>query len=785
MPRLRWIGVLFGLLIVSLAQAQTQNETDLQTLRAASKPTDAKGLLTFFKSQSLEEADAKHLPDLVRKLGSDVYSIREPAAKELVAKGPKALPFLKASLASSPLELKRRAELCVRDIEALMQSEVITAAARVLAQSKDPKAAEVLFNFLPSISTDPNLEEEVLSSVGRLTVLPDKIDPLVFNSLKDPLASRRLAAAYLIGRRAGAAERVSLRSLLADPDERVRQRVAEGLFGKRPPQMLAEALVGDEKLLRDQKIEPTEPDLLAFFRKRTLSVEDQQRFRNLVKKLGSTSHLVRDQATREFIKEGTPVLAFLKEAAFDTDTERSRRARMCLEQIRQENITAVPIAAAHLLARSPQKKDASPGEAIRALLAYVPFADDEAVEDEILLCLTILSLREPAVELELLKALDDPSPVRRGAAAFVLGHVGVKEQVAKVLPLLDDAHPVTRLRAAQGLLAARNMGALPSFVGLLKDIPAPYLPRVEEILYRLADDKGPNESIHASAPESRLKAAKVWGKWLDDNRSKIDLTNLNDRDVYLGLITICEYDNQVGNIQGQISEAGRSGPKRWSFGGVMGAMDAHTLPNGRVLVAENSGNRVTERDNKGVIKWEYRTPTNPICCQRLPNGNTFIASYNMVMEVRPDKTEVYRISPGPQFYMFSAHKAKNGHIAAITAQGQIIEMDTPTQGATAAKIVNTVQAQTLGNWCSVELQPNGNYLVASMNPNNGVVREFDRKGTEVWNKSVPGAFRATKLPNGNVVVASMTTRQVTEIDRAGTTRWSVTCTGRPWGVHYR
>ena len=116
---------------------------------------------------------------------------------------------------------------------------------------------------------------------------------------------------------------------------------------------------------------------------------------------------------------------------------------------------------------------------------------------------------------------------------------------------------------------------------------------------------------------------------------------------------------------------------------------------------------------------------------------------------------------------------------AITAQGQIIEMDSKT-----GKQLHTVQTNTLGNWCSVELMPNGNYLVASMSTNS--VREIDRKnGQEVWSKPFAGAFRATRLPNGNVLVASMTTREVAELDRSGAKRWSTVCTGRPWSVHYR
>ncbi len=781
MNRLRLIGVVFGWLVVTCVQAQTPLELDEQTLRTHEVPTDAKGLLNFFEKRSLKDGDAKELEAMVRRLGSEVYSIREPAKKELIARGPAALPFLRAALTNSQLEMKRRAELCIKEIEATMQTDTIAAAARVLASRKEAKAAEALFNFLPSISSDPFLEEEVLACVGRLTITLDKVDPLVLNALKDSMSFRRHAAAYLVGRRGGAEHRDQLRKMLADADPSVPQRVADGLFGKRPAQMLQEALSADENLLKAQKMELTEAALLEFFRKRTPGEDDQKKLRALVKAMGHSAHAIREQASQKLLKEGVPAIPFLKEAEYDPDVERSRRAQDLLTKIRDKNNTGVPIAAAHLLARPASKKDASPGESIRTLLAYVPFADDEAVEEDVLTCLTVLSLREPAVEAELVKALNDASPIRRAAAAFVLGHVGVKEHLAKVQPLLDDTQPLVRLRAAQGLLAARNKMALPSFVKLLDTLPASYLPKVEEILHRVAEDKGPTEMIAGNSADSKQKAIKAWSKWLDDNKDKIDLSSIGDRESYLGLVTVCEYDNQMGNIFGKVSEGPRgAAEKRWTFGGqgmVQGAMDAHTLPNGRVLVAENNASRVTERDTKGEIKWQHNVP-NPICCQRLPNGNTFIASYNMVMEVTPAKTEVYRHTPGPQFYIFSAHKAKNGNIVAITAQGQIIEMDSKT-----GQTKNTVQTNTLGNWCSVEMQPNGNYLVAAMSTN--TVKEIDRKGTEVWSKPFPGVFRASRLPNGNVLVASMNTREVAEMDRAGTIRWRMNTTGRPWSVHYR
>ena len=784
-----WLGVLLGLGLCSISAAQQPAPTnaDEATLQKQGIPTDTAGLIAFFEKQSLKEGEEKHLESLVRKLSSDVYLVRDKAAKELISRGRVALPFLRSGLANSSVEAKHRAEMCIEKIEERTQAQPVSAAARVLVARKDPKSAAVLLNFVPSVSNDPFLEEEILSAVGRLTVSHEKVDSLILNSLKDSLSFRRGVAAYLIGRRGSAEHRAALRALLADPDPFVQARVLQGLYGKRPSQMIQDSIAGDEALLKGANIQASEEALLKYFQSKTLSPEKQQYFRSLVRRLGSSSFLVRDQATVQLTKEGSPVIAFLREAVHDPDMERSHRAQDALQRITEKTNPAIPVAAAHLLARPAQKKDQSPAEAIRTLLAYIPFADDDNVEEEVLTCLTLLCLREPKIEPELVDALNDPSITRRGAAAYVLGHVGTQEHVAKLPGLLNDPHPLVRLRAAQGLLAAHDKTALPTFVKLLEQAPQSHLPRVEEVLYRLAEDKGPSETLISGSIESRQKVAKAWSKWLQDNQDKIDLASLNDREAFLGLITVCEYDNQFGNIQGQAWESPRGGQqKRWSITNLQGAMDAQSLPNGNILIAENNSNRITERDPKGNIRWEYRTPLNPFRAQRLPNGNTFIASYNMVMEIDANKQELYRIPLGPQFYIFGAHKGRNGNIVVINARGanggEIVEMD--TKGTR----VNSVNVQTQGNWCSVEMQSNGNYLFSTMVNNgvqNGVVKEIDRKGTELWSKGFPGVFRATKLPNGNVLVASMLNRQVAELDRAGNVRWSVTCQGRPWSVSYR
>jgi outer membrane protein assembly factor BamB len=202
------------------------------------------------------------------------------------------------------------------------------------------------------------------------------------------------------------------------------------------------------------------------------------------------------------------------------------------------------------------------------------------------------------------------------------------------------------------------------------------------------------------------------------------------------------------------------------------------LPNGHVLIAENSANRITERSKDGTIKWEYRVPGNPITSQRLPNGNTFIAAYNYLIEIDAQGKTLYSHNRGPAFYIFSAHKSRTGRIVCMTAQGTILEID-PQSG----KELHTIALGATGGWCGVEALNNGRYLVATMN--NHLVREIDATGKTFWQASYPGVFRASRLPNGHTLVASMTTKKVAELDRNGQTRWEKTCEGRPWSIHWR
>jgi hypothetical protein len=208
-------------------------------------------------------------------------------------------------------------------------------------------------------------------------------------------------------------------------------------------------------------------------------------------------------------------------------------------------------------------------------------------------------------------------------------------------------------------------------------------------------------------------------------------------------------------------------------------MDAQVLPGGRVLVAEYSGRRVTERDLRNRILWQQGVVGNPVACQRLPNGNTFIALHNRLLEVTRQGQEVYSYDRGPGPLIMSAQKLPNGRIACVDVQGRVRLVES----ATGREVQALPQPNNPGGWCGVEVLAGGRFLVALTNP--GTVLEMDASGKTLWQCAVPGACHAARLPNGHTLVASVSRRQVIEVDRAGKTVAEVPTGGRPWRVHVR
>ena len=109
---------------------------------------------------------------------------------------------------------------------------------------------------------------------------------------------------------------------------------------------------------------------------------------------------------------------FLLAALQDPDSEIAHRARGCLRQIDEGTTEAATSAAIRVLAKL------HPDGASAALMNYLPSAGEETLAEQVRLSLAELAIRDGKADPALVKALSDPSPAKRGAAAFALGHAG-------------------------------------------------------------------------------------------------------------------------------------------------------------------------------------------------------------------------------------------------------------------------------------------------------------------------------------------------------------------------
>ncbi len=188
-----------------------------------------------------------------------------------------------------------------------------------------------------------------------------------------------------------------------------------------------------------------------------------------------------------------------------------------------------------------------------------------------------------------------------------------------------------------------------------------------------------------------------------------------------------------------------------------------------MLVAEYYGNRVTERDLKGNVLWE-RDVTGPLTAQRLPNGNTFVATDMALFEFDKDAKEVARIDmPGENKRVMKALKLPNGEIACLTSDARVVRLD--AAGKELHGFTVSLGMRLYGG--RLHMLPSGRVLV----PHNGEdkVVEYDSQGKVVWEVAVDKPVSALRLPNGHTLVTSMSPSVgAVEFDRIGTQVWQYT-----------
>jgi len=552
--------------------------------------------------------------------------------------------------------------------------------------------------------------------------------------------------------------------------------------GPLPSELAGDTSKEDQKTLRDVGLAVDGPALLDYFRKRTFKEANPKEMAALIQQLGDLDFATREKAYAGLISLGPSAIVGLKQADSSPNTEIKQRARDLRERLEAKAEPAIQAATARLVARE------KPAGAADVLLAFLPFAPDLAVSDEI--CKALGSVAAPGGKVEpvMLEALHDKLPIKRGAAAEALVRADVKKQLPgadKILPevrkLLQDSEPAVRLRTGLALVSRKEKEALPILVELLDRLPPEQMWPVEEILIRLAGDKTPAVSLGTNE-DTRRACYTAWNKWLSDHPT-VNLAKLDEIPPLLGLTVIVQQKNRVvgGRVAGEVVELDKDKQKKWSFEVTNYPVDAQVWDEKgeiRVVVAEFQGAQVSIRDSKGSIIKNLPVGGNPIGVQRLPNGNIFVVLQNRLVEYDAAGNEKFTFNRA-NHDIFRAKKLPTGEIALVTSGGMYQRIDGATQKVNKSFQVATVPVL----FGSMDVLSNGNVLVPDFQNNRVVEYNGESKIVAQFNVQWPNS--ALRLPNGNTLVASQNTRKVMEFNRGGTVVWQYDSDGMVFNAKRR
>jgi uncharacterized protein (TIGR03067 family) len=184
--------------------------------------------LDFFRRLTLSDADQQRLANLIQQLDATRFKDREKASAALIAEGPRGLPVLRKALPGASLEMRMRLERCIKTVQPPLWSPTIAERAEQVKGHPSAEAASTLLNFVPYAPDDA--VDAVLDALRVVGVQGGKANATLVDALRDPLASKRAAAAVVVGVYGNADERKLVRRMLADPAALVRLRAAQGLL---------------------------------------------------------------------------------------------------------------------------------------------------------------------------------------------------------------------------------------------------------------------------------------------------------------------------------------------------------------------------------------------------------------------------------------------------------------------------------------------------------------------------------------------------------------------------
>jgi HEAT repeat protein len=757
---------------------------DEARLKAAYLATDGPSLVEFLSTRARGEATRAELQKLIDDLEKGSLIEKQKASARLVSIGAPAVPMLRmAAREIDTPELSAQAKALLRAMEE-DPGALSSSAVRLLAARRPAGTAEALLAYLPHAETDAVLDElrNVLASVAYEKGKPAKV---MLDALSDRHALRRATAVQALCQGGIPEPRAVFRKLLNDPKPSVRLRAAlalakasdqkavstlitllpdvpleqareiEGFLQEMAGDLSPKVALTDDAIGREKArdawakwwLDTEGPGLLEEIRKRTLSEGDLDRTQKLIERLGDDVFEERQKAENELKKIGAKILPLLRQARTNPDLEIRNRAAKCVEAIEMDKAPPLSVTTPRLVALR------KPKGAVETILAYMPFVDDETMQDEMQQALNAVAYTGEKVHPALLKATDDKAAARRMAAGVAICAGPLTEYMPRIRKLLADKDPLVRGSVALALAGAKEPEAVPVLIKAVEEGPTEVTEKADDYLVRLARDTAPKD-----LPDEGKARAAAWSKWWDANKVRVVML---DRNAPTGRIPYIGHTILVKAGNNEVEELDKANKSAWKITGLLNPWDAQVLPGNRVLIAEYNGNRVTERDVKtGAVKWEKTgLPSNPMQAERLKNGRTFIVCRNVLMEVDKGGKETFKMNR-PGYDVYSARRLPSGNIVLVTTNRQIIHFD--KSGTKEIKNFSVPEIHYFQN----EILDNGNVLIPLGWRNQ--VAEYDKDGKKLADLTTTQPTHAIRLPTGGTLVLSQNwPNPVTEFDKKG------------------
>ena len=213
--------------------------------------------------------------------------------------------------------------------------------------------------------------------------------------------------------------------------------------------------------------------------------------------------------------------------------------------------------------------------------------------------------------------------------------------------------------------------------------------------------------------------------------------------------------------QGKVLAVSKDGKVEWEYP-APNCTDLSVMPNGNLLFTTGHGAKEVTRAKEVVF--DYQSKSEVFACQRLPDGNTFVAECSagrlLVVSPKGEIVRELRLLPagkdGGHLYMRLARVLADGHFLVAHYGDQVVKEYDAT-----GQVVREIPAMG-GPFQAIRLS-NGNTVVSCGDrPGGSRVFEVDPHGRTVWQvqgEEVPGhSFKfmagVQRLPNGNTLICN-------------------------------